>query len=153
MQVTRLLALLFGCFLFSTCSRPEDPARTALRDRLKQTPQLSDVELVRLRDVIRATMKGKTFVKDGAAESQLTEEERRVTFGMLTEAAGLYDEGLRQHEGATFRILNAPGLSANSEIEAFRRLWVDVETFLPRRFEFAYAFPGFGDYSYDLAVE
>ena len=39
------------------------------------------------------------------------------------------------------------------QIEAFRRLWVDVETFLPRRFEFAYAFPGFGDYSYDLVVE
>jgi hypothetical protein len=153
MRIARFLALLLACVPVAACGRPEDPARTALRVRLKQDPQLSDAELVRLRDEIRVAMTGKTFVKEGADTPELSEEERRVTFGMLTEAAGLYDEGLRERDGGTFRILNAPGLSTNSEIEAFRRLWVDVETFLPRRFEFAYAFPGFGDYSYDLAVE
>jgi hypothetical protein len=50
----------------------------------------------------------------------------------------------------TFRVLNAPGRSRDSEVEAARQLWVEVETFLPRRFQFTYAFPGYGDYAFDL---
>ena len=41
-----------------------------------------------------------------------------MVLGMLTEPAGLFDEGLREEANGTFRILNAPGESANPEIEA-----------------------------------
>jgi hypothetical protein len=50
-------------------------------------------------------------------------------------------------------VFNAPGASNNPEIEASRRLFVDVETFLPLRFEFAYAYPNPDDYSLDLIIE
>jgi hypothetical protein len=38
----------------------------------------------------------------------------------------------------------------HSELDAARTLWIDVETFLPHRFELTYSLPGFGDYAYDL---
>jgi hypothetical protein len=138
----------------SACGRPEDPARVELRERVKQDARLSNEELGRLLDEVGRTVQGKTFrIKDDAGTRDLTEDQRDVVFGMLTDRAGLYDEGPRLEAGTTVRVLNAPGVSSNAEIEASRRLWVDVETFLPRRFEFAYAFPGYGDYSFDLVVE
>ena len=50
-------------------------------------------------------------------------------------------------------MFNAPGQSNNPEIEASRRLFVDVESFLPLRFEFAHAFASPDDYALDLTVE
>ena len=50
------------------------------------------------------------------------------------------------------RVLNAPGISQYMEYSAMRRIMVDVETFLPRRFEFSYEFQGMGDYGFDLVV-
>jgi len=43
--------------------------------------------------------------------------------------------------------------SDNAEVEAARRLWIDVATFLPRRFEYVYGVSGYGDYSLDLSIE
>ena len=99
-------------------------------------------------------MAGKTVrIKEGAAVRVMTEEERTVIFGMLAEPAGMFDEGVRREDSVTVRVLNAPGRSLNSEIEATRRLSVDTQTMLPRRFQFAYAFPGYGDYAFDLIVD
>ena len=47
---------------------------------------------------------------------------------------------------------NAPARSDNAEVEAARKLWIDVDTFLPRRFEFVYGVAGYGDYSLALSV-
>ena len=140
--------------MMSSCGRPEDPARTALRARLKQDTRLSGGELKRLLDEVGLTIAGRTFrLKQGDATQALNEEQRDVVFGMLINSAGVFDEGLRSQDGGTFRVLNAPGKPLSSEIEGTRRLWVDVETLVPRRFEFAYAVPGFGDYSFDLLPE
>ena len=38
------------------------------------------------------------------------------------------------------------------EIEAAQRLWVDIGTLLPHRYQFTYAFPGYGDYEYQLTI-
>jgi hypothetical protein len=75
-----------------------------------------------------------------------------VAFEILTNAAGVFDEGLQRENGRSFRVLNGPGRSDNAEIEATNRLWIDVDTFLPYRFRFAYAFPGYGDYTLELVV-
>ena len=72
---------------------------------------------------------------------------------MLSDRTGVFDEGLRTGGGRRARVFNAPGVSNNPEIEASRRLFVDVETFLPLRFEFAYAYPNPDDYNLDLIVE
>lgn len=146
--------LLLCSLAMSTCARLEEPARVELRERLKQETRLSDEELGRFCDEVRRTIEGKTFqIKDGQATRELSGEQRAVLFGMLSHRAGLYDEGLRREGGITYRVLNGPGRSNNAEIEAAERLWIDVETFLPLRYQFAYAFPGYGDYAYDLLVE
>jgi hypothetical protein len=145
---------LFACSLVVSCARPEDPARTALRERLRQPSQLSSEELGRFREEIGKAIAGKTLrIREEASTRTVDEVQRSVILGMLTDPAGLFDEGLRNQDGATFRVLNAPGISTQPEIEAARRLWVDIATFVPKRFEFAYAFPGFGDYAFDLDIE
>jgi hypothetical protein len=142
--------LLLGAVISSACSR-EDPARAALRARLKQPATLSSDELRQFREEVGRTIEGRTFhVKLDAIEQPLDEARRKVVFGMLTDPAGLFDEGLKTREGSTCRILNAPGESNDLEIEASRRLWVNTDTLLPERFEFNLAVPSASDYSFDL---
>lgn len=154
MTITRGVTLLLLSIVISECGQPEDPARTALRERLKQDARLTDEELGRELDEVSRTVAGKTvrFTQDGATR-ELNEEQRGDVLGMLTNRAGVYDEGVRVDRGATVRVINAPGKSLNSEYEATRRLLVDVETLLPRRFEFSYGVPGLGDYSLDLLID
>jgi hypothetical protein len=152
--LARIGLLLVLCGVVAACGRPEDPARVQLRERLTQKPQLSNEELTRVRDEVGKAIAGrKVRLKEDGAARDLNEEQRAVILGMLAEPAGLFDEGLRQEANGTVRILNAPGESLNPEIEASRKLWIDIQTFQPRRFEFAYAFPGNGDYAFDLVVE
>jgi hypothetical protein len=150
----RPLAWLFvACALATACGRAEDPRRAELRARLKQEQPLSAEELGRVREEVGRTIAGKKFViKEDGAVQDLDDERRTAAFGMLTYAAGMFDEGLRMRQGRTYRVLNAPGESLNLEIEATRRLWIDVDSLLPGRFEFAYAAPSPNDYSFDLDV-
>lgn len=135
----------------SACGRPEDPARAALRARLGQEARLSNDELAQVRDEVRRAIEGKTYrLNDADGAREMTSEQRTAIFEMLTHPAGMYDEGLRREAGATVRVLNAPGRSNNAEIEATQRLWIDVATFAPRKYLFTYAFPGYGDYAFDL---
>jgi hypothetical protein len=144
-------AWLFAGLLLPGCGPSEDPGRAALRARLRQEARLSSDELASLREEIARAMTGKAFwIKEGADLHPMDDEQRVVVFGLLHESAGMYDEGLRRDARMTFRVLNAPGRSRDSEVEAARHLWVEVETFLPRRFQFTYAFPGYGDYAFDL---
>jgi hypothetical protein len=136
------------------CARPEDHARAELRDRLKQETRLSDEEIGRLFDEVERTIEGTTFsIKEGRTTRTQSAEQRAEAFSILGNRAGVFDEGLRGEGGTTYRVFNGPGRSNNAEIEATQRLWVDVETFLPFRYQFTYAVPGYGDYAYDLAVE
>jgi hypothetical protein len=149
----RIVASLLAVIFLAGCTR-EDPARTALRARLKEQPQLSPVELGRTLDEIGASLEGRTvrFMMDGA-EYEVDQEQREVVLGMLTRREGVFDEGLRTGGPATLRIINAPGRSLDAENTATRRLLVDVETFLPQRFEFSYDIPDVGNYSFDLVIE
>ena len=141
------ITLLLGA---PACARPEDPARSQLRTRLEQPDTLTPEEVGRVFDEISRTLQGKKVraVRDGVA-TDLAADEREIVLGMLSDRVGVFDEGLR----SMMRVFNAPGLSTNPEIEAVRRLFVDVRTLLPRRFEFAYAFPSPDDYQLDLEVE
>src|SRR5688572_25461590 len=151
--VTVIWLVLTGLAML-TCARPEDPARVELRERLGQETRLSEEEVGRLFDEVSRTIEGQALrIKDGGATRELTRDQHAVVFGMLTNRAGVFDEGLREEGGTTYRVLNGPGRSNNAEIEATDRLWIDVETFLPFRYQFTYAVPGYGDYAYDLVVE
>jgi hypothetical protein len=39
-----------------------------------------------------------------------------------------------------------------SELDAMQTLWIDIDSLVPRRYEFAYSSPGFGDYAFDLVL-
>ena len=71
--------------------------------------------------------------------------------GLLTDPAAVYDAGPKTEGNATWRGLKAGGTPVHSEVDATQTLWIDVETFEPRRYEFEYSMPGQGDYSYDLS--
>jgi hypothetical protein len=152
--VRAVFFLLATSFAVAACGRPEDPARVELRAHLKESATLSNEVLGRVRDEVGRSIGDKHVgIEQDGAFRDLTDDQRAVVLGMLTNPAGMFDEGVRQDGGNTFRVLNAPGDSPSAEIEASRKLWIDVETFLPRRFEFVYAFPGNGDYSFDLVVK
>jgi hypothetical protein len=145
--------ILLATIGLASCATPEDPARAALRSRLQQQDALSADEIARVFDEVSRALQGKTIrIARGSTATDLAAAEREVVVGMLADRTGVFDEGLRSGGGRQARVFNAPGQSNNPEIEASRRLFVDVETFLPLRFEFAYAFPSPDDYSYDLEV-
>lgn len=142
------------CLGLAACARPEDPARVELRERLRQEAQLSPDELDRLRAEVSRTMGDAAVeIREGTATRPLQPEQRVVVLGMLEDPLGLFDEGPRREGDETFRVLNAPGVAPSSEIDAARRLWIDVETFLPRRFEFSYNFQSPDNYAFDLLVD
>jgi hypothetical protein len=152
-QAASVALLLLLSILATRCGRPEDPARVELRARLKLDSRLSNDELGRLRDEVNRTIAGKRFrIQDGDGTRELSQEQQAMLFGMLIEPAGMYDEGLRRHAGVALRVLNAPGRSNHSEIEASQRLSIDIDTFLPRRYQFDYAFPSADDFALDLVV-
>jgi len=154
MCTTGVLTLLSACLIVSACGAPEDPARKQLRERLKESMQLTPDELSDLVTETRKTVDGKTvtMMHDGTAKA-IEGEDRELVFGMLEDTAGLFDEGLRMNGTATLRVLNAPAKSDNAEVEASRKLWVDIDTLVPQRFEFVYGVPGYGDYAVDLTVK
>jgi hypothetical protein len=142
---------LLACFAAGGCMPREDPARAELRARLAQQTPLSADEVRRALDQVGRELQGKSVqAVRGPDQVDLEGEQREVVLGMLQDRAGVFDEGLRSVGGAQARVFNAPGRSTNPEIEASRRLFVDIETLLPRRFEFAYAFPSPDDYAFDL---
>jgi hypothetical protein len=151
----RRIAVIFVWLIgFAACGRVENPQRAELRARLAVEEQLSPAEIARVFEQVGQTLEGKTVrVARGATTTDLSAAERDVVLGMLSDRAGVFDEGLRSGGGRRARVFNAPGISNNPEIEASRRLFVDVETFLPLRFEFAYAFPSPDDYTLDLMVK
>jgi hypothetical protein len=151
--VRRAALILLATISLVSCTPREDPARTELRSRLKQQAPFSADEIGRVFDEVSRTLQGKTVrIARGSTATDLGAAERDVVLGMLADRTGVFDEGLRSGGGRQARVFNAPGQSNNPEIEASRRLFVDTETFLPLRFEFAYAFPSPDDYEYDLQV-
>jgi hypothetical protein len=150
----RCLAFVFlASAAIASCSPREDPARAALRARLEQPAPLPADEMARVLDEVNRTLEGKTVsIVRGSTRSALAAGDREVVLGMLTDRIGVFDEGIRSGGGRRARVFNAPGQSSNPEIEASRRLFVDVESLLPLRFEFAHAFQSPDDYAYDLEV-
>lgn len=148
------MTLFLAAGAISACAPAENPARAELRSRLNQETRLSEAELGRLSDEIAQSIEGKSVrITERGGTRTPAGDQRAEVFSVLRDRAGVYDEGLKREGATTYRILNGPGKSDNAEIEAAQRLWVDIETLLPRRYEFTYAFQGYGDYAFDLDVE
>jgi hypothetical protein len=134
--------------------RSEDPARAAMRTRLKQETRLMPEEIRTFFDQIAPVIAGKKLtIKQGALTRALDEEQRTSVLGMLSDPGAVYDVGLRVDGKNVWRGLRTGGTPALAELDAMQTLWVDVDSFIPRRYEYEYSSPGFGDYAYDLTFE
>jgi hypothetical protein len=145
-----IVAAVFAC---ASCQSAEDKARVAFSARLKDRKQLTREELVRFYDEIgRALGRRKLLAKQGAVTRELDERQQAAVLGMLSEPTLVGDSGVRADGTRTLRGVNANGTPATSEIDATQTLWIDVDSFLPVRYEFTYAMAGLGDFAYDLIV-
>lgn len=154
MAPARLAPCLLVLAALASCRAREDPLRVELRALLSKQATLSAQDLTQVLDEVNRSLAGKKVrISQDAALRELDPVERDVVLGMLTDRVGLYDEGPRAGGDRRVRVFNAPGISLHPEYSAARRLFVDIETFLPRRFEFSYEFPGMGDYAFDLLVD
>lgn len=153
MAIMRVVSLLLLCLALSGCGQPEDPARAALRARLKQAAPLSSEELGRVLDEVDRGLAGKTIrVREDDVLQELVEPRRDAVLGILSYRAGVFDEGLRIAGGTTLRVINAPGRSSNAELDAARLLMIDADTLLPRRFEFTSGVAS-DEYAFDLVIQ
>jgi hypothetical protein len=139
--------------LSAACESPQAQARRELQTRLKQEARLTPEELRRWYEQIAPVIAGKTVqVREGAISRTLDNEQRLAVLGVLSDPDAVYDGGLRLEGNAMWRGLKAGATPVLSELDATQTLWIDVETFQPRRYEFEYSSPGFGDYAYDLTL-
>jgi hypothetical protein len=139
------------CFtLVSACAGPD----AAVRTRLQSPSKLAQADISQLLPAVNRAMGGRPpLLRQGAVTRPMDEKERNAVFNVLADASDLEDVGLKTIGGAATRGLRAPATSPQSEIEAMATLWIDIGTLLPRRYEYAYAMPGFGDFSYDLTFD
>jgi hypothetical protein len=122
-----------------------------MRSRLKQPSRLSADEIHQVFNQIAPVIAGRrVFVRQGALTRMLDDQERASVLGMLSDPAAVYDAGMKVDGNSIWRGLRTGGTPAMSELDANQTLWVDADTFTPRRYEFEYSSPGFGDYAYDL---
>ena len=144
-------ALLIVALVAAACGRDQD---RPIKDRLRASEPLTEDDIARAFDAVGRAMSGKgPRVRHGALTRQLDEKERAQLFNVLGDPRGLADAGLRAIDGAMVRGVRAPATSPQSEIEATGTVWIDVSSLLPRRYEFTYAMPGFGDTAFDLVFE
>lgn len=146
-----LAALLLSMGLASV---QEPGAISPTRDRLTAPGPLAAPEIAALLSEIGRRIQGRGLrVTDGAAGSPVDDRGREVLFAILTGSLPVEDVGLRPTAAGAVRGLRAPATPPRSEVGAKQTLWIDVETLLPRRFEFAYEVPGLGDLAYDLVFD
>lgn len=126
----------------------------ALQVRLADARPLAADELGRLISASAAAIDGRPVrVSDGQSSAPVDATGREVLFLVLSGLVPVKDAGVRRSGTATFRGLSAVATPPRSEIGARQTLWIDIETQLPRRFEFAYEVAGLGDVAYDLEFD
>ncbi len=132
------------------CAGPD----AAIRRRLRSPPPLTRDDIAQLLAATNRAMGGRVpLLRLGAVSRQMDEKERNAVFNVLADARALEDAGLMTIDGTPMRGLRAPATSPQSEIEATATVWIDAATLLPRRYDYTYAMPGFGDFSYELTFD
>ena len=144
-RVLTVVAALAAC-------HSEDPSRAAMRGRLKLEARLTPDEIRQFFQFIAQEIANKKLsATQGALTRALDDQERASVLGLLSEPDAVYDAGMRSMGMTTLRGLKTGATPVLSELDATQTLWIDVDTFVPRRYEFEYSSPGFGDYAYDLS--
>lgn len=149
-------AMLLGGLLMTVPMAAQDvpPVATTLQRRLAEPAVLRPDELAALIGHTAQAVEGRRLrVTDGTISRPVDERGRQVLFLVLSGTVPLEDVGVRTSDGGRVRGLRAPATPPRSEVGAKQTLWIDIDTLLPRRFEFAYEVPGLGDLAYDLVFD
>ena len=134
------------------CRSEADRLRDEFKARLKTAAPLTPGEMTRLMDETNRAMEGKRmrFANNGVSHEP-NEQERAAVVTLIHGQLSVEDGGVRDGNGVTMRGIAGPATPVNSELEAIGSVWIDVETFLPRRYEFTYGQGGSGDYAFDIS--
>jgi hypothetical protein len=144
--------LLILCVAAAACESPEEATRARFQERLKASASLTHAEVNQLVDYSLAAIGGRPVrVREQGAVRALDAKGRAEVLTVLSGSVPVSDAGIRSADNRTLRGIEGPGTPAHSELDAAQTLWIDVDTFLPHRFELTYSLPGFGDYGYDIA--
>jgi hypothetical protein len=150
MNATKPIFISIVMLCAIACAGPD----RAIKARLASAERLSRDDIARVLEATGRAMAGRPpRARQGAVTRPLDEKERAQVFDVLADPYGLEDVGIQHIGDATVRGLRAPATSPQSEIEANATVWIDVATLLPRRYDFAYAMPGFGDVTLDLTFD
>jgi len=144
--------LIAVCLMAIACGSPEEATRAKFQERLKSSAPLTYPEVNQLVIYTLAAIGGRPIrVRDQGTIRTLDAQKRAEVLTVLGGGPPVSDAGLRNADTRALRGVEGPGTPVHSELDAAQTLWIDVETFLPHRFELTYSLPGFGDYAYDIA--
>lgn len=140
---------------FAVPARAQDGSDvSAVRARLADVTPLAPDEIGRAVHAVNAAIARRPFkVTDGTQAVAVDEEARAMLLLVLSGTVAVADLGLKAGPGGTVRGLRSPATPPRSEVGANQILWIDVDSLMPRRFEFLYDVPGMGDIAYDLVFE
>lgn len=126
----------------------------AVRARLRQATPLTVDEIARAVDAINTTIARRPVtVTDGVQSAAVEAPARDLLLLVLSGTVAVADLGLKTGPTGAVRGLRSPATPPRSEVGASQILWIDVESLVPRRFEFLYDVPGMGDIAYDLVFQ
>ena len=147
-------AVIVALGLLTACRASEDPARAAFRTRLKQDARLTPDELRRFAAEAGQAVGQKTLKVSKGGIVQVAEKDQRLAIlGVLADPGDAYEADIRKDGATVLRGIASNITPALAEIDTIQTLWIDVDTFLPRRYEVTHSVPGFDDASYELIVE
>lgn len=146
------LAVHLTVVLGAASQNGPDPGQ--VRARLLDAKPLSEEEIGQTVEAVNARLGHRSFsVSDGTQSSQVDDRARAMLLLVLSGTVAVADLGLKATTGGTVRGLRSPATPPRSEVGANQILWIDVESLLPRRFEFLYDVPGMGDIAYDFVFD
>jgi hypothetical protein len=144
--------LLTLCAVAVACESPEEAARARFQERVKAPATLTHPEVNQLVSYALAAVGERSIrVREQGAVRALDAKGRAEVLTVLSGTVPVSDAGIRRADNRTLRGIEGPGTPTHSELDAAQTLWIDIDTFLPHRFELTYSLPGFGDYAYDIA--
>jgi hypothetical protein len=137
--------LLTLCLITVACESAEEATRA-------RSGSLTHAEVNQLVSYTLAAIGGRPVrVREQGAVRALDAKGRAEVLTVLGGGVPVSDAGIRSFDNRTLRGIEGPGTPTHSELDAAQTLWIDIDTFLPHRFELTYSLPGFGDYAYDIA--
>ena len=149
--MSRTALIFVACVLAIGCESSEDLTRARFRARLEASAPLTPPEVNQLVSYTLASIGARSVrVRQQGAVRELDAKGRAEVLAVLGGGAPVSDAGLRAVGDRRLRGIEGPGTPVQSELDAAQTLWIDIDTFLPYRFELTYSLPGFGDYAYDL---